>query len=132
MAIDPVQLVKNQLSVLFELDSSIESVIDGQVEAEIARQGWGVNELTDQRAVYIADWATYALLPRIILKFSQELSKARGGPAEVEYQNAIEGLKVLMAQLRDKINSTAKKIDPAEATPVEDLARWPSTGILSI
>jgi len=127
--VSPETLVRNQLSVVYDLDPTLDSVIATQVTAEIARQGWLLSDVTDQRAAYIADWTTYALLPRIILKFSQELEAAKGGPAEVRYQNAIEGLRLLMQQLRDRINSTARKVDDLGETEINPV-RWPGAGIV--
>ncbi len=70
------------------------------------------------------------MLPRLILKFSQELKKAKGGPAEVEFQSAIDFLKTLQAQLKDKIKQTASQVDPGDTVDYSNVA-WPSVGFRS-
>jgi hypothetical protein len=115
VAIDPVQLVKDQLEPVLTLDTTIEAAIPGQVEAQIALQGLDAGAITDQQRVYVSVLATYALIPRLLLKFAQKVKKAKGGSAEAEFHDASDFLKLLQGQLKDQIKAAAKETDPADA-----------------
>lgn len=115
MAISSVQLVLDQLEPILGLDPTMSAAIPRQVEAQIALQGWSVASITDQRAVYIALRATQAMIPRLLIKCSQSLKKAVGGPAETEWQDAVNFLQALQKELADQIKAAAKEVDPEDA-----------------
>lgn len=130
MAVSASQLVLDQLDPILSLDATITQAITRRVDAEIAIQGYAILTMTDAEQAYIGDLVLQAMLPRLILKFSQELKKAKGGPAEVEFQTAIDFLKTLQSQLKDKIKQTASQVDPADAIDPTRPA-WPSVGFRS-
>jgi hypothetical protein len=130
MAVSASQLVLDQLDPILTLDATITQAITRRVDAEIAIQGYAVLTMTDAEQAYIGDLVLQAMLPRLILKFSQELKKAKGGPAEVEFQTAIDFLKTLQSQLKDKIKQTASQVDPADTIDPTRPA-WPSVGFRS-
>ena len=115
MAISATQLVLDQLEPVLGMDPTMSAAIPRQVEAQIALQGWSVASITDQRAVYIALRATQAMIPRLLIKCSQSLKKAVGGPAETEWQDAVNFLEELGKQLSDQIKMAAKEVDPEDA-----------------
>ena len=93
MAVSAATLVLDQIDPILSLDTTITAAITRRVDAEIAIQGYSTLTMTDAEQAYIGDLVLQAMLPRLILKFSQELKKAKGGPAEVEFQSAIDFLK---------------------------------------
>lgn len=121
MAISAEQLVKDQLAPVFELDSTIEAAIPRQVEAQIALQGWGISDVTDQRAVYVAVLSTKALIPRLLLKFSQEVQQAEAGPAKAVFQDACKFLEALAKELETQAKAAAFEADPEDALAIDRL-----------
>lgn len=130
MAVNAATLVLDQIDPILSLDTTITSAITRRVDAETAIQGYSTLTMTDAEQAYIGDLVLQAMLPRLILKFSQELKKAKGGPAEVEFQSAIDFLKTLQQQLKDKIKQTASQVDPGDTVDYSNVA-WPSTGFRS-
>ena len=130
MSVSANQLVLDQLDPILALDTTITAAILRRVDAEIAVQGYATLTMTDAEQAYIGDLVLQAMLPRLILKFSQELKKAKGGPAEVEFQSAIDFLKTLQSQIKDKIKQTASQVDPGDTVDYSNVA-WPSTGFRS-
>lgn len=130
MAVNAATLVLDQLDPILSMDATITAAITRRVDAEIAVQGYATLTMTDAEQAYIGDLVLQAMLPRLILKFSQELKKAKGGPAEVEFQSAIDFLKTLQAQLKDKIKQTASQVDPGDTVDYSNVA-WPSVGFRS-
>lgn len=130
MAVSANQLVLDQLDPILSLDTTITAAILRRVDAEIAIQGYALLTMTDAEQAYIGDLVLQAMLPRLILKFSQDLKKAKGGPAEVEFQSAIDFLKQLQSQLKDKIKQTASQVDPGDTVEYSNVA-WPSVGFRS-
>ena len=130
MAVNAATLVLDQLDPILSLDTTITAAITRRVDAEIAIQGYATLTMTDAEQAYIGDLVLQAMLPRLILKFSQELKKAKGGPAEVEFQSAIDFLKTLQTQLKDKIKQTASQVDPGDTVDYSNVA-WPSVGFRS-
>ena len=130
MTISASQLVLDQIDPILTLDPTITAAVTRRVDAEIAVQGYAMATATDAEMVYISDLTLQALIPRMILKFTQELKKAKGGPAEVEFQSAIDFLKALQTQLKDKVKQTAAQVDPGDTLDVVNVA-WPSTGFRS-
>ena len=130
MAVNAATLVLDQIDPILSLDTTITSAITRRVDAEIAIQGYSTLTMTDAEQAYIGDLVLQAMLPRLILKFSQELKKAKGGPAEVEFQSAIDFLKTLQQQLKDKIKQTASQVDPGDTVDYSNVA-WPSVGFRS-
>jgi hypothetical protein len=130
MAVSAATLVLDQIDPILSLDTTITAAITRRVDAEIAIQGYSTLTMTDAEQAYIGDLVLQAMLPRLILKFSQELKKAKGGPAEVEFQSAIDFLKALQQQLKDKIKQTASQVDPGDTVDYSNVA-WPSTGFRS-
>lgn len=130
MAVSAATLVLDQIDPILSMDTTITAAITRRVDAEIAIQGYSTLTMTDAEQAYIGDLVLQAMLPRLILKFSQELKKAKGGPAEVEFQSAIDFLKTLQQQLKDKIKQTASQVDPGDTVDYSNVA-WPSTGFRS-
>jgi hypothetical protein len=129
MAIDPVQLVKDQLEPVILLDTTIYDVIPRQVEAQIALQGLVAAEITDQQAVYVSILATAGLIPRLLIKFAQEVKKAKGGPAEVEFQDAVKFLEALQKTLAEQRKQAAKEVDPDDAVEPYRPAGYPKPDV---
>jgi len=129
MAVDMVQLVKDQFEPVLGLDPTIEAAIPRQVEAQIALQGWIAAGLTDQQRVYISILATKGLIPRLLAKFAQEIQRVKGGPAETEFQNAVEFLKALQTELNSQVKAAAKQTDPADVETDRKPSPW--TGVES-
>jgi hypothetical protein len=114
MAIDAVQLVKDQFDPILGLDPGLEAAIPRQIEAQIALQGWTAAGISDQRAVYISVLATQALIPRLLNKFAQEIKRAKGADSEAEFMDAIEFLKALQKQLEQQVNRAAREAAPED------------------
>ena len=133
MAVDAIQLVTDQLDPVHRARFSPPGVIERQVEAQIALQGWTAEGLSEQQAVYISTLATQALIPRLILKFSQamKLKRAKGGSAEAEYQAAIDFLKALQEQLKAQVKLAAHEAAPEDEPGVQPPA-YPMSGIVRI
>jgi hypothetical protein len=130
MAVDPVQLVKDDLAIAIALDATLEAIIAPRVEATIALQGWEGVVISNQQKAYVAILTTKALLPRVISKFARMVQEAKGGPAEAKFVDAIEAMKLLQTELKDAVKLAAKNVDPADA--VEDatqLPNYPTTGM---
>ena len=128
MAVDPISLVTSDLEVCFILDTTLEARIPERVEAAAAIEGWTLLDLADdQKAVYVAALATQAFIPRLLLKFAQELKKVEGGKAKTEFMNAIDYLKALSTQLETTIQTYAKHSDTMDVLPLVELntIRWP-------
>jgi hypothetical protein len=130
MAVSAATLVLDQIDPILSLDTTITAAITRRVDAEIAIQGYNTLTMADAEQAYIGDLVLQAMLPRLILKFSQELKRAKGGPAEVEFQAAIDFLKALQAQLKEKVKQTASQVDPGDTVDYSNVA-WPSTGFIS-
>jgi hypothetical protein len=131
MAVSAATLVLDQIDPILSLDTTITAAITRRVDAEIAIQGYNTLTMADAEQAYIGDLVLQAMLPRLILKFSQELKRAKGGPAEVEFQAAIDFLKALQAQLKEKVKQTASQVDPGDTVDYSNVA-WPSTGFISL
>jgi len=126
--VDIVSLVEIDLEPVFTLDQTLRVSIPERVAAEMALQGWTDADMTDRRAVYIAILTTKAFIPRLLLKFAQELRKTRGGKAEAEFQNAIDYLEALQKELQDRLQHAAAEAAPEDLTVLEQT--WPSCGIV--
>jgi len=127
MAIDMAQLVKDQLEPVLELDPTLEAVIPRQVAAQTALQGWAAAGLSEQQSVYVSILVTKALIPRLLLKFSQEIKRAKGGPAETEFHDAVKFLEALQKELEAQARAAAKEADPEDAVDGA-IIRPPLTG----
>jgi len=127
MAIDIVQLVKDQLDPVLTLDPGLDAAIPRQVDAQIALQGWSAVTVSDRQGVYISTLATQALIPRLLMKFAQEIKRAKGGDAEAEFMDAIKFLEALQKQLAAQVNRAAKEAAPEDAE-VEPVSWPPLTG----
>jgi len=117
MAVDAVQLVKDQLDAVLALDPTLtDAIITRQVEAQMELQQYGAATITEQQKVYISVLATQALIPRLLLTFSQakRLKRAKGGASEAEYEAAIEFLKALQEQLKNQVKLAAKEAAPED------------------
>lgn len=132
MAIDITQLVRDQLEPVLLLDPTIEAAIPRQVEAQIALQGWAISSIDDQKSVYIYALATKAMIPRLLLKFSQEVQEAEAGPAKAIFADACKFLEALQKEMADQVKRAAWEADP-EDTSLEDLKPRPTgAGIRAI
>jgi len=130
MAVDAVQLVKDQLDPVLTLDPGLDAAIPRQVEAQIVLQGWSAATITEKQAVYISVLATKAMIPRLLNKAMQEVKKAKGGPAETEFQDMVEFLKALQKELADQVKAAAHEAAPEDV--ITDPTRWPGAGIRGI
>ncbi len=132
MAINPVDLVTDDLQPLFLLDTEIEAAIVDRVAAVQAMKGWVT--LTDQQAVYVALLTTKALVPRILLKFSQEIQKVKGGKSETDFVKAIDYLNALREEIDEMLGMFPSDIDegggtlPPGTDPELLMIRWPGIG----
>lgn len=131
MAVDAVQLVKDQLEPVFLLDTSLESIISRQVDAQVALQNWPISEIDDQKMVYISKLTTKALIPRLLLKFSQEVQEAEAGAAKAVFADAIRFLEALQKELEEQCKAAALEADPTDAREYGAL-RPTLAGIVSI
>lgn len=128
MAVDAVQLVRDQLEPVISKDPTLDAAIVRQVEAKIALQGWTPSELTEQQEVYISVLATKGLVPRLLIWAGQRLKAAKGGPAEAEWQDLVRFLEALQRELTAQVKEAAKEADPEDVEP-ETPARWPGVGV---
>jgi hypothetical protein len=131
MAISAIQLVTDQLEPVLSLDPTIEAAISRQVDAQIALQGWAVSDVTDQRSVRIAILSTKALIPRLLLKFAQEVQQAEAGPAKAVFQDACKFLEALMKELEAQAQVAAREESPEDAIEI-DKRRPTGAGFRSI
>lgn len=126
------QLVRDQLEPVLLLDPAIEAAIPRQVDAQIALQGWAVSSLDDQKSVYVALLATKGLIPRLLLKFSQKVAKAKGGPAEAEFVDAIGFLEALQKELTAQVKAAAWEADPEDIVAGDLKPRPTGAGIRAL
>ena len=112
MAIDVEQLVLDQLDPVLALDPTIGVAVTNRVEAEVVLQGWIAADMTDKQKVYISILATKGMIPRLLLKFAQELKRVQAGPAEAEFQETIAYLKVLQEELTEQASRAALAVAP--------------------
>lgn len=131
MAVDMQVLVENRLSPLFSLDPTLQNIIPSEITAQIALQGWSLAAIDDQKAVYLSLLTTRALVPRLLLKFSIGVKRAKGGPAEAEYMDAIKFLEALREELTVQLRAAAAEADPVDVDVVSDTTPWPSVGVVS-
>ena len=117
MAVDPTQLVKDQLDPVLGLDPTIEAAIPRQIEAQAALRGWAVGSMSQDAAVYVAILATKAMIPRLLVKFSLRVEEAKGGPAEAKYAKACDFLTALMKELEQQADAAAWNVDPSDYKP---------------
>jgi hypothetical protein len=127
MSVDPEQLVKDQLDPVMTLDPTIEAAIPRAIEAQIALQGYPV-AISERQAVYISILATKALIPRLLLKFMQEVQRAKGSDAEAEFADAIKFLEALQKELTAQANKAAAEADP-EDVDEKPGPSWPTSGM---
>lgn len=126
--IDIEQLVRADLEPVFDLDPTLEDAILDRIDAEIALLGWINEELTDQQMAYVAILVTRAFIPRLLLRFAQELRRAKGGTAEAEFNDAIKYLKALQEELKERQDTAARETNPS-ILPTE-IPPWPGVGVL--
>jgi hypothetical protein len=128
MSIDITALVTIDLEPVFTLDPALSTSIPDRIAAEMALQGWGISDITDARAVYIATLTTKAFIPRLLLKFAQELKKTKAAKAEAEFNDAIRYLEALQAELQDRLQRAASDVAPEDLQGTQ--IPWPSCGIV--
>lgn len=126
MSITISTLVEIDLNPVFALDTGLQATINDRIEAEVALQGWTLGDLDDQKSVYIAALVTKSYIPRLLLKFAQEVQRAKGGKAEAEFAKAIDYLKQLREECDDRIQRAAAEADPEDV--LLDPVRWPGIG----
>jgi hypothetical protein len=133
VAVNPISLVESDLEVVFVLDTTLQARIPDRVAAVVALQGWTLLDLDDQKSVYVAALTTQAFIPRLLLKFAQEIKKAEGGKSKVEFTNAVDYLKALQAQIETILQEYAKHAQPVDVLPLVELntIRWPGVGPVS-
>jgi hypothetical protein len=130
VAINITQLVRDQLDPVLTLDPTITDAIPRQIDAQIALQGWATSDLTEQKSVYISVLATKGLIPRLLLKFSQKVAKAKGGPAEAEFVEAIKFLEALQKELAAQAKAAAWEADPDDT--VQEVPKGPRSTLAGI
>ena len=114
MAIDMIQLVRDQLEPVLLLDPTLEAAIPRQVDAQLALQRYPINGYDDSKAVYVSVRATKALIPRLLLKFSQEVQEAEAGPAKAKFADAVKFLEALQKEMADQAKAAAWEADPED------------------
>ena len=129
MSVSPEELVLIDLDPVLTLDPTIRDAIPARVEAEMAIQGWGVIDLTDKRAAYIAILVTKSFVSRLLLKFAQEIKKTAGGTASVEFQDAIKYLEALRDELEARRVAASSAASPSSIVTTD---RWPGVGVVGI
>ena len=129
-SIDPASLVVIDLSPVFTLDTTIEASIPAKVDAQCALKGWSLADLDDARAVYVAMMTTKSFITRLLLKFSLEVKKVKGGKAETEFVKAIDYLEALRDELTEELKSAAVTVDPEAVETVSTLPTWTGVGPL--
>jgi len=127
--INPEDLVAIDLDPIFTLDPTLRDAIPARIEAEMAIQGWTLADLTDRRAAYIAILVTKSFVSRMLLKFAQAIKKTAGGPASVEFADAIKYLESLREELEQRKQET---ISIASPTSIVTTDRWPGVGVVGI
>lgn len=129
MSIEIQTLVEIDLEPVFSLDTTLQVTIPTRIEATLATLGWTLADLTDQRSVYVAALTTLSFVPRLLLKFGQEIKKAKGGKAETEFFEAIKYLQELRKALDDVVTRAASGAG-TEDTASETVDPWPGVGVL--
>jgi hypothetical protein len=124
--VDIQRLVEIDLAPVFELDPDLPDEIADRIDAEIALHGYDPVDITEQQAVLVALLTTKAFIPRLLLKFAQELRRARGGAAEAEFQDAIKYLQALRDELQGRYQEALSDLgeDLPPGTPP-----WPGVGV---
>jgi hypothetical protein len=113
MSVDPQQLALDLLDPVVSLDATLSAAVSRQIDAQTALQEY-TTPLTDKQSVYVSVLAVKALIPRLLLRFAQELKKAVGGPAEAEFQDAIRFLEALQKEMTAQARAAALAVDPED------------------
>lgn len=127
MAVDAVQLVKDQFAPILTKSDWLEEAIPRQVEAQTVLQGLTPGSLTEKDKVYISVLTAYALIAPLLIEFAGKVQKAKGGPSEVEYRDAQDFLKLLQTQLQAQVKLAAKEAAPDDLTDAPKTP-WPDVG----
>jgi hypothetical protein len=114
MAIDIESVVKVKLAPALLIDTDIETDLPIEIEAQIALQGWSEVTLSEAQKVYIAVLTLRGLIPRLLLAYSAEIKKVKGGPAEVEYADAIKFLQLLSTEVAAQIKQAQREVAPED------------------
>lgn len=131
MAVDIQALVMDQLDPVVALDTTIAAAVTRRIDAEILMLGWNVGSLADPQAVYISVRTLKSMVPRLLLKFAQELKRTKAGTkAEAEWQDAVKFLSALMTELTQELAIAGAQVGIALTdTPAGSVAVGsPSTG----
>jgi len=127
VSIDSQQLVMDQLDPVVALDPTISIAVTRQVEAVTALHSWVHAALTDRQRVYVSLLALKAMIPRLLLKFAQGIKKAKGGPADAEFQAAEKFLLHLQKEVNEQLERAAKEASPDDVTIL--LPAYPAIGV---
>ena len=95
-------------------DATLATDIPTEIEAQIALQGWVEGDLTEQQKVYVSLLTLKGLVPRLLLLFSSKLKSAKGGPAETEWQEAIDFLKELRKEVKEQVETAQHEAFPED------------------
>ena len=130
MAIETKQQVLDYLGPAGEIDSDLENVIDRQIEGKTAIQGW-IAPLTDVQKLYVAALAARAMIPRLLLLYSEEMLGAEADEEKHAYQQRIDFLKQLDKQIQAEIKDSGSVADPDDV-PDDTPTPPPLAGIRAI
>jgi hypothetical protein len=114
MAIDIESVVKVKLAPALLIDTDIETDLPIEIESQIALQGWSEVTLSEAQKVYIALLTLRGLIPRLLLAYSAEIKKVKGGPAEVEFNEAIKFLQLLSTEVAAQIKQAQREVAPED------------------
>lgn len=114
MAISISNLVEKRLAPALVLDTDLLTDIPTEIEAQIALQGWSDSTMTDAEKVLIAIYTIKALIPRLLLIYSAEIKRVKGGPAETEFQDIIDFLKELRKEVNEQIKQAQAEVSPED------------------
>jgi hypothetical protein len=129
MSLNIAAFVTGRLAPAITLDNTLPAAITTEIAAQHALQGWTIGDTTDAQGVYIGLLTIKGLIARILLQFSVRLESAKGGPAEVKFQKAIDYLKQLENNLDDQIRSAQHL--PEVDVPLQDLTDVPILATLA-
>lgn len=114
MAIDIATLVEKRLAPALVIDTDLSTDIPIEVDAQVALQSWVEADLTEAQKVMIAILVIKGLIPRLLLRYSQEIKKVKGGPAETEFQDLIDFLKELRKEVNEQIKQAQAEVSPED------------------
>ncbi len=113
MAIDIDQLVKSRIKPALIIDPSVEDDIPGEIEAQVALQGWTPEALTEPQKVYVAALTLEGLMPRLLLTYPEEAQEVSEGPERIRLPSRDQFMRLLQAAI-SALKATATKVITGE------------------